>query len=67
LINGRNGRNEIIVGHVAIPSPRVTTLKENSESLTPKRSTRNNSKLNYKEDDDYEEYDKKPQRKKFKK
>jgi hypothetical protein len=67
LTNGKNVRNEVFIGHVAIPSPRINKLKENSDSITPKRSTRNNSKLNYKDDDDYEEYDKKPQRKKFKK
>jgi len=61
LLNGKNA----IIGHVAIASPRIAVMKENS--CTPKRSSRNNSKLNYKEEDDYEEFDKKPQRKKFKK
>ena len=54
------------IAQCAHESGEFTTLKENSDSLTPKRSMRNNSKMNYKEDDDHEEYDKKPQRKKFK-
>jgi hypothetical protein len=66
-LNGRNTKNEVIIGHVAIASPRIAILKENSDSCSPKRSSRNNSKLNYTEDDEYEEFDKKPQRKKFKK